>query len=132
MKDGLLYLDPMAIRIVLGLIFGLVLGSFTTMLSYRLPRRQSIVTPPSRCPSCGARLMPRDLIPVISWLLSRGRCRHCQAAIGARYVWIEIVTTLAVMAAFAGLGYTPALLIAVVLIVAVITAVTIALEREDA
>ncbi|MDD2325141.1 MAG: prepilin peptidase [Alphaproteobacteria bacterium] len=122
--------DILAVRIVLGLVIGLVLGSFTTMLSYRIPRRLSIVTPPSHCPHCRAQLTVRDLVPVFSWLSGKGKCRYCGHAIGARYIAIELLTTLAVTAAFVGIGLTPALIAALLGIIALVTMITINLERR--
>jgi len=71
------------------LLLGLVVGSFANVCVYRLPRRQSIVSPPSRCPSCGALIRARDNVPVLSWLLLRGRCRSCRAPISPRYPAVE-------------------------------------------
>lgn len=73
-------------------ILGFVLGSFVSALSYRLPRGQSIVAGRSRCTSCSTVLRPSDLIPVISWSLTGGRCRYCGTSISARYPLIETVT----------------------------------------
>src|SRR4030042_6514288 len=61
------------------LLLGLVGGSFANVCGYRPPRRQSIVSPPSRCPSCGALIRARDNVPVLSWLVLRGRCRSWRA-----------------------------------------------------
>jgi leader peptidase (prepilin peptidase)/N-methyltransferase len=71
------------------LLLGLVVGSFANVCVYRLPRRQSIVSPPSRCPACGALIRARDNVPVLSWLLLRGRCRSCRAPISPRYPAVE-------------------------------------------
>ena len=79
-------------------LFGLVVGSFLNVVIYRVPRGESIVTPRSACPSCGAPVRERDNIPVLSWLLLRGRCRDCSAPISARYPLVE----LACAALFAG------------------------------
>ena len=127
MFDTSLLNEPM-VRLVVGIVIGLVLGSFTTMLSYRLPRRLSIITPPSTCPTCQTQLTPLDLIPVLSWLMNKGCCRHCTAPIGARYMVIELVTTLAITAAFVALGFTPTLLAAIIGIMAVITYTVIRCE----
>jgi leader peptidase (prepilin peptidase)/N-methyltransferase len=83
--------------VVIGL-FGLLVGSFLNVVIHRLPRGESLVRPASRCPSCGAAVKPYDNLPVVSWLLLRGRCRNCGAAIGARYPVVELLTA----AAFAG------------------------------
>lgn len=72
---------------------GLVLGSFATALAYRLPRDLSIVTKVhSQCPSCGHNLGFRDLVPLLSWVFLKGRCRHCRAVIGTQYPLIELAT----------------------------------------
>lgn len=123
-------LDAIWFRVFLGLVFGLILGSFTTMLSYRVPRQLSIVRPPSQCPKCHTPLTPRDLIPVFSWLLSKGRCRHCFERISPRYLLIELVTTAAVTLAFWKLGLTPVLIPALIGIVAFVTLVTINIEKR--
>src|SRR5438132_3317685 len=71
---------------------GLVFGSFANVVVHRVPLKQSVVRPASRCPSCGAALRARDNIPVLSWLLLRGRCRNCGARISPRYPPIETLT----------------------------------------
>jgi leader peptidase (prepilin peptidase) / N-methyltransferase len=72
------------------LLAGLLLGSFLNVVILRLPRGESIVSPPSRCPRCKARIRPRDNIPVLSFLLLRGRCRDCRRRIPWRYPLIEL------------------------------------------
>lgn len=79
--------------------FGLVFGSFVTALSYRLPRGESIAHGRSRCPACGHTLTASDVVPVLSWALHRGACRHCAAKISARYPAIELFTAAAFVAA---------------------------------
>jgi leader peptidase (prepilin peptidase)/N-methyltransferase len=85
-------------------VFGLIIGSFLNVVIWRTPRGESIVSPPSHCPSCGMQISPRDNIPVVSWLLLRGRCRGCGSRISARYPLVELLTgaLFAVMAAFFG------------------------------
>ena len=78
--------------IVFGSVLGLVVGSFLNVVAWRLPRRESLVRPRSRCPECGTAIAPYDNVPVVSWLLLRGRCRHCRSAISARYPLVELVT----------------------------------------
>jgi leader peptidase (prepilin peptidase)/N-methyltransferase len=73
-------------------VFGLVIGSFLNVVIWRVPRGESIVSPPSACPKCSHQLRPYDNIPVISWLVLRGRCRDCGEAISARYPIIEALT----------------------------------------
>src|SRR5436190_11807424 len=81
-----------AMGAVLAGIFGTIIGSFLNVVAYRLPRKESLSHPPSRCPSCGAPVKPYDNIPVISWLLLRGRCRNCEAPISWRYPLVEAGT----------------------------------------
>lgn len=73
-------------------VLGLVIGSFLNVVIWRVPRGESIVRPPSACPTCGARVRPRDNVPVASWLLLRGRCRDCRAPISGRYPVVEALT----------------------------------------
>lgn len=73
-------------------LLGLLIGSFLNVCIYRLPQNKSIVTPPSHCTACNTRLKPWDLIPVISYLLSRGHCRYCNAAFSSRYAFVELLT----------------------------------------
>ena len=65
------------LRGLLTLPFALAIGSFMTVVTDRMPQGESVVSPRSRCPSCGAEIAPRDNVPVLSWLLLRGRCRSC-------------------------------------------------------
>jgi leader peptidase (prepilin peptidase) / N-methyltransferase len=71
---------------------GAAIGSFVNVLAYRLPRRESIVRPRSRCPVCGAGIAPYDNVPVISWAMLGGRCRACRTKIPARYPLVEALT----------------------------------------
>lgn len=73
-------------------ILGLLIGSFLTVVADRVPRGKSIVSPGSTCGECGLELGPLDLVPVLSWLVLRGRCRRCGAKIGAEPLIIEIAT----------------------------------------
>lgn len=69
---------------------GGILGSFGTMLAHRLPRGLSIITPRSHCPQCKTLLGLCDLVPVLSYLAARGKCRHCKAPVPVRYLLIEL------------------------------------------
>ena len=77
-------------KIIAAAVIGLCVGSYLAALLYRLPR--GVKTSRSACPSCGHALAARDLVPVISWLFLRGRCRYCAARISGRYALIEILT----------------------------------------
>lgn len=73
-------------------VLGLIVGSFANVAIHRWPRGESVVSPPSACPACGTAIRPRDNIPVVSWLLLRGRCRDCGEPISPRYPSVEAVT----------------------------------------
>lgn len=80
------------IAVVVSAIVGLMIGSFLNVVIWRVPRGESVSSPPSHCPGCDARIRPYDNVPVLSWLLLRGRCRDCGARISARYPLVELVT----------------------------------------
>jgi leader peptidase (prepilin peptidase) / N-methyltransferase len=71
-------------------MLGAVMGSFLNVVAYRLPRRQSLLVPGSRCPACGAHVRPYDNVPILSWLLLRGHCRDCSERISPRYPLVEV------------------------------------------
>jgi leader peptidase (prepilin peptidase)/N-methyltransferase len=81
-----------ALAAVVAGVVGLVIGSFLNVVIWRVPRGESVVSPPSHCPGCDAAIAPRDNVPVLSWLLLRGRCRHCHNRISARYPLVELAT----------------------------------------
>jgi leader peptidase (prepilin peptidase) / N-methyltransferase len=80
--------------VVLAGIVGAVVGSFLNVVIHRLPRGESLVHPRSRCPSCGVQIAEYDNVPIVSWLVLRGRCRHCGASISPRYPVVELLTAL--------------------------------------
>ncbi|MGH9127064.1 MAG: prepilin peptidase [Acidimicrobiales bacterium] len=82
-------------------LLGIAVGSFLNVVIYRVPRKESIVRPRSACPSCGTPIANRDNIPVLSWLLLRGKCRTCALPISARYPLVEAATA----ALFVGAAY---------------------------
>ncbi len=73
-------------------VFGLLFGSFGNVVIHRVPEGRSVVRPPSACPGCGNEISPRDNIPVLSWLLLRGKCRHCGQPISGRYPAVELTS----------------------------------------
>jgi leader peptidase (prepilin peptidase)/N-methyltransferase len=79
---------------VIAAVLGAVFGSFLNVVAYRLPRGESLSRPRSRCPHCETPIRPYDNVPVLSWLLLRGRCRSCRAAISPRYPLVEAATGL--------------------------------------
>jgi leader peptidase (prepilin peptidase) / N-methyltransferase len=84
--------------VALAALFGAVFGSFFNVVAYRLPRHESLVTPGSQCPRCGTAIKPYDNIPVLGWLLLRGRCRSCHEQISARYPIVEAITAVLAVA----------------------------------
>ena len=115
-----------AFRAIVAAVFGLAVGSFLTVVVDRVPKKESIVSPRSRCPHCGSDIRSRDNVPVISYLLLGGRCRTCGARISARYPLLEAGTA----ALFAGVAvvYGSAYLIA---LLALFSAVMLAVAAID-
>ena len=118
-------MEATAAELVLLGMCGAAFGSFVNVLAYRLPRRESIVKPRSRCPGCGTMIRAHDNIPIVSWIMLRGRCRDCGMKISVRYPLVEAVTA----ALFVLLGVKfgreaalwPALALAVTLVAAAAT-----------
>ncbi len=103
---------PTAAWAVLAGVLGLLIGSFLNVVIYRVPAGESIVSPPSRCPSCGAEIRNRHNVPVFGWLVLRGKCFDCKAPISPRYPIVELITGLlfaAVTARIVHLDLRPAL-----------------------
>jgi leader peptidase (prepilin peptidase)/N-methyltransferase len=72
-----------------GFVLGSSVGSFLNVCIWRLPRGESLIRPGSRCPKCGAAISARDNVPVLGWLILRGRCRNCAGPISPRYPLVE-------------------------------------------
>jgi leader peptidase (prepilin peptidase)/N-methyltransferase len=103
--------------IVTAAVGGLLLGSFLNVVVHRLPLRVSLVTPASACPSCGVAVRPHHNVPVLSWLLLRGRCHDCSTPISARYPLVEAGTALLLAAVSAvHFGDMPQLVLGSVLV----------------
>lgn len=73
-------------------VLGLVIGSFLNVVAHRVPRGESVVNPPSACPHCGTEIRARHNVPVLGWLVLRGRCYDCGSPISARYPMVEVGT----------------------------------------
>jgi leader peptidase (prepilin peptidase)/N-methyltransferase len=107
---------------IFAFIFGACIGSFLNVCIYRIPEGKSIIHPPSACPQCGYRIRFYDNIPIVSYILLRGRCRRCKVHIPVRYPLVELITGLAALAVFLKYGPTLAagiyfLFIAVLLVI---------------
>lgn len=97
-------MDPFLAIVIF--LFGLAFGSFLNVCIYRMPREQSVVSPRSACPSCGHLIRWYDNIPVLSWLVLRGRCRDCKAPITIRYALVELLTAVMFLACYWRFGFT--------------------------
>lgn len=95
-------------------LLGLLVGSFLNVCIYRLPAGRSIVTPPSACGSCGHRLGVFDMIPVLSYIFLRGKCRYCGMPYSPRYALVELLT--GCLFALCGLYYLPGIPLALVFV----------------
>jgi leader peptidase (prepilin peptidase)/N-methyltransferase len=111
-------------------LFGAIAGSFLNVVVYRLPRRESLVRPASRCPGCGTPIKPYDNIPVLSWLLLRGRCRSCKTAIPKRYPLVEALTALLCVGAVLAGGSTATIVLDVTFILLLVPIALIDLEHR--
>jgi len=103
-----LIVDPILASAIF--VFGLTFGSFLNVCIYRIPRGLSVTKPRSHCPNCDNPIKFYDNIPVLSWLILRGRCRHCAARISARYMVVELLTGFLLVLCYAKLGFTLAAL----------------------
>jgi leader peptidase (prepilin peptidase)/N-methyltransferase len=121
---------PVPVVAVAGL-FGLLVGSFLNVVAHRLPRGASLVKPRSACPGCGTAVRPYDNVPVLSWLLLRGRCRDCGTSISARYPLVEAGTAgLWVAVAAVHHADTTQLVLGLVLVTFLVPMALIDLERR--
>ncbi|MEA2150077.1 MAG: leader peptidase (prepilin peptidase) / N-methyltransferase [Solirubrobacteraceae bacterium] len=109
--------------------FGLIIGSFLNVVAYRLPRGESLAHPGSHCPSCDAPVRAYDNIPLLSWLLLRGRCRACSAPIARRYPIVEALTAALFAAVAVVHAHDPTMLVLGIVLVAFL--VPIALIDAD-
>ncbi|MDU0200205.1 prepilin peptidase [Paenibacillus sp. MAH-36] len=97
-------------------ILGLVLGSFFNVVALRVPAKQSVINPPSACPKCGTKLKAKDLIPVISYIFTRGQCRYCGTKVSILYPLGELATGLLFLWVYVHFGITVESLIALTLV----------------
>jgi leader peptidase (prepilin peptidase) / N-methyltransferase len=119
----------LAILIVGCAVLGLAIGSFLNVVIYRVPRGESVVSPPSACPTCHTPIAPWDNVPVFSWLLLRGRCRTCRAPISVRYPLVELATAGLFAGTAARFGYNWALPAYLVLFAGLLALACIDVER---
>lgn len=108
---------------------GLCFGSFLTLASYRMPRDMSIVAPGSRCTNCSTRLKALDLVPLLSWLVTKAKCRHCGSGVHWRYPLIEIITGLVFLGIYLAYGFTWQALILMLLATALLLMIIVDFEH---
>lgn len=111
-------------------VFGLCIGSFLNVCIYRLPASESIVFPRSRCPECGGLIKFYDNIPVLSYIILRGRCRQCRTWIPVRYALVEIITGLCALAVYKKFGLTLPTGIYFIFIAALIVVIFIDIDHK--
>jgi leader peptidase (prepilin peptidase) / N-methyltransferase len=117
-------------EIALAAVLGAIIGSFLNVVVWRLPRGESLVSPGSRCPGCGAAIAPYDNVPVLSWLLLRGRCRHCGARISPRYPAVELLTAAVFAAVVAVRGFDDDLVLELPFVASLIALAGIDLDHK--
>ncbi|MGH9087894.1 MAG: prepilin peptidase [Acidimicrobiales bacterium] len=110
-------------------VVGLAVGSFLNVVAYRVPRAMSVIRPASHCPSCRARLTALDTVPVLSWVVLGGRCRHCRAPVSSRYPVVEAVTGAAFAALAAAVGGLDPLASAALVVACAIAAALVDADR---
>jgi leader peptidase (prepilin peptidase)/N-methyltransferase len=118
------------VELVIIALIGLAIGSFLNVVIHRLPRRESLVSPGSRCPSCGYSRGAADNVPVLSWVLLGGRCRTCRTRISVRYPVVELVTAAVFVAHYYVFGWTPLLAVRLVFASSLVALFAIDLEHH--
>jgi leader peptidase (prepilin peptidase) / N-methyltransferase len=118
------------LEIVFVAVLGALIGSFLNVVIHRLPLGQSLASPGSRCPSCGAPIAPYDNVPVLSWLVLRGRCRRCGTAISPRYPTVELITAATFGAVVAVRGFDDNLLLELPFVACLIALAGIDLDHK--
>ncbi|ABB31201.1 Prepilin peptidase [Geobacter metallireducens RCH3] len=123
-------MSPVVIFALFSFLLGAAVGSFLNVCIYRLPAGESVVSPPSRCPACGARIRPWHNIPILGWLILRGKCRDCGAPISPRYPFVELLNGLLTLALFLKFGPSPTFLVLFVFCSALVAVTFIDLDHQ--
>jgi leader peptidase (prepilin peptidase)/N-methyltransferase len=121
---------PATLSVTFAGVFGALFGSFLNVVTYRLPRRESLVAPGSHCTSCGADVRPYDNIPLLSWLLLRGHCRRCSAKISSRYPLVEASTAALCVGVVLAHRSAAGIALGVILVLALVPSALIDLEHR--
>ena len=93
-------------KYLLMFIIGTIFGSFYNVVGFRIPKNESIIFPPSHCPKCNKRLKTLELIPIISFIMQKGKCKNCNQKIGIFYPIFELITGLLFMISLRIYDYT--------------------------
>jgi leader peptidase (prepilin peptidase)/N-methyltransferase len=120
--------DPIELTIVT--LLGLAIGSFLNVVIHRLPKHESLVSPASRCPSCGYELRAIDNIPIVSYVALLGRCRQCRVRISPRYPIVELATAVLFVLHYLVFGWTPLLAVRLLFSAALVALFVIDLEHR--
>jgi len=115
---------------VLIFILGLIVGSFSNVCIYRIPRNESIIYPASHCPKCRSNISPKDNIPLLSYILLKGRCRNCKSKISIQYPIVELLTGLIYLIVYLTYGLSVQTLIYIILSSALIIIAFIDLNEQ--
>lgn len=121
-------IEPIELAMVA--VFGLLIGSFLNVVIHRVPRKESLVSPGSRCPGCGYALRWYDNIPVVSYAMLGGRCRRCRAPISIRYPLVELTTAIVFVAHYFVFGWTPLLAVRLLFAASLVALFAIDLEHH--
>jgi len=113
-------------EIILVIIFGAVFGSYATLFAYRLPRGESCFGryfgKKSRCPNCGFTIITRDLIPLLNWIITCGKCRSCKTKIPRIHLFVELSTTILFLICYLNFGFTELFIINCLIAVSMVVA----------
>jgi leader peptidase (prepilin peptidase) / N-methyltransferase len=130
LKERLATVDESPMETAFAGVLGAIFGSFLNVVTHRLPRRESLVAPASHCVACGTPIKPYDNIPVLSWLLLRGRCRNCGVHISARYPLIEAGTAALCVAVVLAKGTTAGIVLGLAMVLLLMPAAAIDIEHR--
>ncbi len=120
---------PEIVGYIFVFVFGSAVGSFLNVVIHRVPNEQSIVLPNSACPKCGKAIAPYANIPILSWLILRGKCRGCKSPISPRYPAVELLAGLAWVLVFWQIGLTPLLPVGLIFVSVIIALIFIDAEH---
>lgn len=120
---------PIIFGYIFTFVFGAIVGSFLNVVIHRVPNRESIIFPNSACPKCKNPIKPYDNLPILSWLLLGGKCRHCKEKISARYPSVELLTALLFAMSFSFIGFNAFLPICLIFVATMVSLIFIDAEH---